>query len=74
VEVYNMVIKLSSKPNVRGIRSVAEDVKYRSQLIGRDGRLFAGLMATRISGIGYGLIIAFILVGIPLLLNIFGVI
>lgn len=69
-----MVIKLSSKPNVRGIRSVVEDVKYRNQLIGRDGRLFAGLIATRIIGIGCGLIIAFVLVGIPLLLNMLGVI
>ncbi len=65
-----MVIKLSSKPNVRGIKNVTEDIKYRTQLIGRDGRLFAGLIATRISGISYGLIIAFILgLIIPLLMS-----
>ncbi|KUK01239.1 MAG: tetrahydromethanopterin S-methyltransferase subunit [Methanobacteriaceae archaeon] len=64
-----MVIKLSSKPNVRGIKNVTEDIKYRTQLIGRDGRLFAGLIDTRISGISYGLVIAFILgFVIPLLM------
>ncbi|HHW17093.1 MAG TPA: tetrahydromethanopterin S-methyltransferase subunit F [Methanothermobacter sp.] len=64
------MIKLSSKPNVRGIKNVTEDIRYRTQLIGRDGRLFAGLIATRISGIGYGLIIAFILgLIIPLLMT-----
>ncbi|MBC7089943.1 MAG: tetrahydromethanopterin S-methyltransferase subunit F [Methanobacteriales archaeon] len=63
------MIKLSSKPNVRGIKNVTEDIKYRTQLIGRDGRLFAGLIDTRISGISYGLVIAFILgFVIPLLM------
>jgi len=56
------MVKLSNKPNVRGIKSVSEDVKYRSQLIGREGRLFAGLITTRFTGIGLGLAIAFILV------------
>jgi len=63
-----MEIRLSSKPNVRGIKNVTEDIKYRTQLIGRDGRLFAGLIDTRIKGISYGLFIAFILVGLPLLM------
>ena len=58
---------ISNKPNVRGIRKVAEDVKYRTGLIGRDQRLFAGLMATRIQGMAMGFILAILLVGLPIL-------
>ncbi|MBZ9570296.1 tetrahydromethanopterin S-methyltransferase subunit F [Methanobrevibacter sp. TMH8] len=66
------MVKLSSKPNVRGIKSVSEDIQYRSQLIGREGRLFAGLISTRFTGIGLGLAIAFILVVvIPYLASLF---
>ncbi|RBQ22377.1 Tetrahydromethanopterin S-methyltransferase subunit F [Candidatus Methanobinarius endosymbioticus] len=66
------MVKLSNKPNVRGIKNVSEDVKYRSQLIGREGRLFAGLISTRFTGIGLGLAIAFVLiVVIPYLANLF---
>lgn len=66
------MVKLSNKPNVRGIKNVSEDIKYRSQLIGREGRLFAGLISTRFTGIGLGLAIAFILiVVIPYLANLF---
>ncbi|MDD1775309.1 MAG: tetrahydromethanopterin S-methyltransferase subunit F, partial [Methanobacterium sp.] len=53
---------ISNKPNIRGIRKVAEDVKYRTQLIGRDQRLFAGLIATRIYGMALGFILALLLV------------
>jgi tetrahydromethanopterin S-methyltransferase subunit F len=56
------MVKLSNKPNVRGIKKVSADVKYRSQLLGREGRLFAGFISTRITGIGLGLAIAFVLV------------
>lgn len=66
------MVKLSNKPNVRGIKNVSEDIKYRSQLIGREGRLFAGLISTRFTGIGLGLAIAFVLiVVIPYLANLF---
>jgi tetrahydromethanopterin S-methyltransferase subunit F len=58
---------ISNKPNIRGIRKVAADVKYRTQLIGRDQRLFAGLLATRIYGIALGFILAMVLVMIPAL-------
>jgi tetrahydromethanopterin S-methyltransferase subunit F len=58
---------ISNKPNIRGIRKVAADVKYRAQLIGRDQRLFAGLIATRIYGMALGFILAALLVGIPVL-------
>jgi tetrahydromethanopterin S-methyltransferase subunit F len=53
---------ISNKPNIRGIRKVAADVKFRTQLIGRDQRLFAGLIATRIWGMAVGFILALILV------------
>jgi len=61
------MVLISNKPNLRGIRRVAADVKYRTQLIGRDQRLFAGLIATRVYGMALGLILALILVGIPVL-------
>ncbi len=51
------MVLISNKPNIRGIRKVAEDVKYRTQLIGRDQRLFAGLTATRIWGMAVGFIL-----------------
>ena len=60
------MILISNKPNVRGIRKVVEDIKYRNQLIGRDLRLFAGLIYTRIYGIAMGIILAFLLVGLPI--------
>lgn len=58
---------ISNKPNIRGIRKVAEDVKYRTGLIGRDQRLFAGLIATRIYGMAMGFILALLLIGLPIL-------
>ncbi|MDR3290603.1 MAG: tetrahydromethanopterin S-methyltransferase subunit F [Methanobrevibacter sp.] len=67
------MVKFSNKPNVRGIRRVAEDANYKSKLIGRDGRLFAGLISTRVTGMAYGIIFAFVLVlVIPLLVKLFG--
>ena len=59
------MIILSNKPNVRGIRSTVKDIKYRTQLIGRDQRLFGGLINTRIYGIAMGFIFALLLVGLP---------
>ena len=56
---------ISNKPNIRGIRKVAEDVKYRTGLIGRDQRLFMGLVNTRIYGMAMGFLLAVVLVGIP---------
>ena len=53
---------ISNKPNIRGIKKIAEDVKYRAQLIGRDQRLFAGLIATRIYGMALGFLLAVILI------------
>lgn len=56
------MVLISNKPNIRGIRKVTEDVKYRTQLIGRDHRLFAGLIATRIYGMAVGFILAILLI------------
>ena len=56
------MVLISNKPNIRGIRKVTEDVKYRTQLIGRDQRLFAGLIATRIYGMAIGFILAILLI------------
>ena len=58
---------LSNKPNVRGIKSTVKDIKYRTQLIGRDQRLFAGLTSTRIYGMAMGFIFALLLVGLPII-------
>ena len=59
------MIVLSNKPNVKGIKRAVKDIKYRSQLIGRDQRLFGGLTATRIYGMAMGFILAMLLVGLP---------
>lgn len=56
---------ISNKPNIRGMRKVAADVKYRTQLIGRDQRLFSGLIAARIYGMALGFILAALLIGLP---------
>ena len=61
------MIILSNKPNVRGIKNTVKDIKYRTQLIGRDQRLFAGLISTRIYGMGMGFIFALLLVGLPVI-------
>jgi len=58
---------ISNKPNIRGIRKVAADVKYRTQLIGRDQRLFAGLISTRVYGMALGFLLSMVLVLIPYL-------
>ncbi|GAB4309168.1 MAG: tetrahydromethanopterin S-methyltransferase subunit F [Methanobacteriaceae archaeon] len=64
------MITLSNKPNVRALKNVVEDIKYRTQLIGREQRLFSGLIATRISGMAIGFILAMVLVGLPILYTI----
>jgi tetrahydromethanopterin S-methyltransferase, F subunit len=63
---------ISNKPNIRGIRKIAADVKYRTQLIGRDQRLFAGLIATRIEGMALGFVFALVLVLVPFLWVLYG--
>jgi len=68
------MVKFSNKPNMRGINSVAEDTRYKSQMVGREGRLWAGVLATRITGMTYGILFAFVLfVLIPFLVKIIGI-
>lgn len=55
------MVKFSNKPNVRGIKNASSDIEYRSKLIGREGRLFAGVISTRFSGIALGLGLAVLL-------------
>ncbi|MCC7554290.1 MAG: tetrahydromethanopterin S-methyltransferase subunit F [Methanobacteriaceae archaeon] len=68
------MVKFSNKPNVNGIKKVSENFEYRSKLIGREGRLFAGLISTRFTGIALGLFIAVLfMVIIPYLAKLLGV-
>ncbi|MCQ2737286.1 MAG: tetrahydromethanopterin S-methyltransferase subunit F [archaeon] len=55
------MVRFSNKPNVRGIKNASSDIEYRSKLIGREGRLFAGVISTRFSGIALGLGLAILL-------------
>jgi len=61
------MILISNKPNIRSLEDTVEDIKYRVQLIGRDQRLFSGLIYTRISGMATGFILAMVLVGLPMI-------
>ena len=68
------MVKLSNKPNIKGIKNAAQDTRYKSQMIGREGRLFAGVLATRITGMTYGIILAFVLIVlIPFLVKAIGI-
>ena len=56
------MVQISNKPNISGMKTVADDAEYSSKLIARDGKLFAGLLATRFKGFAYGICIALLLV------------
>ena len=56
------MVRFSNKPVTRGIKDAASAVEYRSKLLGREGRLYAGLITTRFSGISISILIALILV------------
>ncbi len=60
------MVTFSSKPNIRGLRKTVEQINWSTQLIGRDMRLFSGLVATRIYGMAMGFILALILIGGPI--------
>jgi tetrahydromethanopterin S-methyltransferase subunit F len=67
------MVQFSNKPNMKGIKNTSAEIDRSSKLIGRQGRLWAGLYQTRISGIAYGLILAFVLVLIiPLIVKLCG--
>ena len=55
------MVQISNKPNVGGIKKSAEEAEYSSKLIAREGKLFAGLLATRVKGIALGICLALLL-------------
>ena len=56
------MVQISNKPNISGIKNASEDAEYSSKLIAREGKLFAGLLATRVKGIAFGMCLAILLV------------
>ena len=56
------MVEISNKPNVTGIKKASEEAEYSSKLLAREGKLFAGLLATRVKGIALGICIALLLV------------
>lgn len=48
------------------IKELTESIEYKTQIIGRNQRLFMGVNRTRIMGMVLGFIITIILVGIPI--------
>lgn len=67
------MVKFSNKPNVRGIKNASSDIEYRSKLIGREGRLFAGVVTTRFSGMAIGIGIAVcLMIVIPYIAKLIG--
>ena len=52
------MVQISNKPNVGGIKKASEEAEYSSKLIAREGKLFAGLLATRVKGIAIGIFFA----------------
>ena len=67
------MVQISNKPNINGIKNPSEDAHYRSKLIAREGKLFAGLFATRTEGFAIGILLAVILlVLIPAIVKLCG--
>ena len=67
------MVQISNKPNVGGIKKASEEAEYSSKLLAREGKLFAGLLATRVKGIALGICLALLLVVIiPLIAMQFG--
>ena len=67
------MVEISNKPNVTGIKKASEEAEYSSKLLAREGKLFAGLLATRVKGIALGICIALLLIVIiPFIAKIFG--
>ncbi len=44
------------------MKAAADDAEYSSKLLAREGKLFAGLLATRVKGFAYGICIALLLI------------
>ena len=67
------MVEVSNKPNINGMKTAADDAEYSAKLLAREGKLFAGLLATRFKGFAIGACIAtlFILI-IPYLAKVAG--
>ena len=55
------------KSILNNIKQLTADIEYKTQLIGRNQRLTAGVNNTRITGILIGFFIILILVGLPII-------
>ena len=67
------MVQISNKPNISGMKTAADNAEYSSKLLAREGKLFAGLLATRFKGFAIGICIALLLVVIiPALAKAFG--
>ena len=67
------MVKISNKPYMTGIKDASEDADYSSKLIAREGKLFAGLLATRTQGFAIGILLSVILlVLIPAIVKLYG--
>ena len=56
------MVQISNKPNIQGMKNAADDAEYSSKLHAREGKLFAGLLATRFKGFAIGACIAILLI------------
>ena len=56
------MVQISNKPNISGMKTAADNAEYSSKLLAREGKLFAGLLATRFKGFAIGICIALLLV------------
>ena len=56
------MVQISNKPNIGGMKTAADDAEYSAKLLAREGKLFAGLLATRFKGFAYGACIAILLI------------
>ena len=67
------MVQISNKPNVGGIKKASEEAEYSSKLLAREGKLFAGLLATRFKGFAIGACLALLLIVIiPFIAKILG--
>lgn len=54
-------MKISSTPNLKTIKKASEEIDYSSRLIGREGRAMVALSFTRVKGMAWGIVAAFVL-------------
>ena len=56
------MVQISNKPNINSMKTAADDAEYSAKLLAREGKLFAGLLATRFKGFAFGACIALLLI------------